>query len=320
MWVENITNLLSVTAYVLGHFDEFSLFEIMSTIKQTPVSVVVIIMGRSSKREILLYFYLFWLDGLMDDGVKVSFLGMWMALFTIFTTRKLTQPIKDDIGDKSMHSANELFLGEIETPEWTTYNEAWEALKNFGANLRDIEKKINQMNLDKRLRNRTRPAQLPYTLLFPYSMMDKEGIDGEQDIMKAYKAANEEIDDSTNEHVPDGASLALINRTAISKRLNTHLGGWKFLDTVRADILSFIGFGALPFRVKVQNGRPVRVARTPRTENQYAIVAAERGMLADPKDLGGTKRFFYTIPKDIIGVDKDGILVYNKTFEKRLIS
>ncbi|PWA59426.1 LETM1-like protein [Artemisia annua] len=45
-----------------------------------------------------------------------------------------------------------------------------------------------------------------------HSMMDKEGTDGEQDIMKAYKAAHEEIDDSTDEHVPDGASSALINR------------------------------------------------------------------------------------------------------------
>ncbi|PWA76346.1 LETM1-like protein [Artemisia annua] len=39
-----------------------------------------------------------------------------------------------------------------------------------------------------------------------HSMMDKEG-NGEQDIMKAYKAAHEEIDDSS-----DGASSALINR------------------------------------------------------------------------------------------------------------
>ncbi|GKA85109.1 mitochondrial proton/calcium exchanger protein-like protein [Tanacetum coccineum] len=45
-----------------------------------------------------------------------------------------------------------------------------------------------------------------------HSMMDKEGTDGEHDIMKAYKAAHEEIDDSTDEHVPDGASSALINR------------------------------------------------------------------------------------------------------------
>ncbi|CAI9275240.1 unnamed protein product [Lactuca saligna] len=42
------------------------------------------------------------LSGLMDDGVKVSLLGVWMALFVIFAARKFTQPIKDDIGDKSV--------------------------------------------------------------------------------------------------------------------------------------------------------------------------------------------------------------------------
>ncbi|XP_071694044.1 uncharacterized protein [Rutidosis leptorrhynchoides] len=42
------------------------------------------------------------LSGLMDDGVKVGLLGVWMALFTIFAARKFTQPIKDDIGDKSV--------------------------------------------------------------------------------------------------------------------------------------------------------------------------------------------------------------------------
>lgn len=42
------------------------------------------------------------LSGLMDDGVKVTLLGLWMALFVIFAGRKFTQPIKDDIGDKSV--------------------------------------------------------------------------------------------------------------------------------------------------------------------------------------------------------------------------
>ncbi|CAK9144409.1 unnamed protein product [Ilex paraguariensis] len=34
------------------------------------------------------------LTGLMDDGVKVTLLGVWMALFLIFAGRKFTQPIK----------------------------------------------------------------------------------------------------------------------------------------------------------------------------------------------------------------------------------
>ncbi|GAY57000.1 hypothetical protein CUMW_176000 [Citrus unshiu] len=47
-------------------------------------------------------------SGLMDDGVKLSLLGSWMVLFVIFAGRKFTQPIKDDIGDKSVFMFNAL--------------------------------------------------------------------------------------------------------------------------------------------------------------------------------------------------------------------
>ncbi|EXB81199.1 hypothetical protein L484_013139 [Morus notabilis] len=48
------------------------------------------------------------LSGLMDDGVKLALLGSWMALFVIFAGRKFSQPIKDDIGDKSVFMFNSL--------------------------------------------------------------------------------------------------------------------------------------------------------------------------------------------------------------------
>uniref|UniRef100_A0A453MHX7 Integral membrane protein n=4 Tax=Aegilops tauschii subsp. strangulata TaxID=200361 RepID=A0A453MHX7_AEGTS len=48
------------------------------------------------------------LSGLMDDGTKMSLLGVWMALFTVFAARKFQQPIKDDIGDKSVFIFNAL--------------------------------------------------------------------------------------------------------------------------------------------------------------------------------------------------------------------
>ncbi|XP_059656524.1 uncharacterized protein LOC132303324 [Cornus florida] len=48
------------------------------------------------------------LTGLMDDGAKVTLLGLWMALFVIFAGRKFSQPIKDDIGDKSVFMFNAL--------------------------------------------------------------------------------------------------------------------------------------------------------------------------------------------------------------------
>ncbi|XP_062110844.1 uncharacterized protein LOC133822499 [Humulus lupulus] len=48
------------------------------------------------------------LTGLMDDGVKLPLLGAWMILFVIFAGRKFSQPIKDDIGDKSVFMFNSL--------------------------------------------------------------------------------------------------------------------------------------------------------------------------------------------------------------------
>ncbi|XP_051121945.1 uncharacterized protein LOC127245238 [Andrographis paniculata] len=48
------------------------------------------------------------LTGLMDDNTKLTLLGVWMALFVVFAGRKFTQPIKDDIGDKSVFIFNAL--------------------------------------------------------------------------------------------------------------------------------------------------------------------------------------------------------------------
>ncbi len=48
------------------------------------------------------------LTGVMDDGVKLTLLASWMALFVVFAARKFTQPIKDDIGDKSVFIFNAL--------------------------------------------------------------------------------------------------------------------------------------------------------------------------------------------------------------------
>ncbi|KAL8131238.1 hypothetical protein AgCh_007238 [Apium graveolens] len=48
------------------------------------------------------------LTSLMDDGLKTTLLGLWMALFVVFAGREFTQPIKDDIGDKSVFIFNSL--------------------------------------------------------------------------------------------------------------------------------------------------------------------------------------------------------------------
>ncbi|KMZ66109.1 Conserved hypothetical membrane protein [Zostera marina] len=48
------------------------------------------------------------LSGLMGDGVEHNLLALWMVLFAVFAARKFTQPIKDDIGDKSVFMFNAL--------------------------------------------------------------------------------------------------------------------------------------------------------------------------------------------------------------------
>ncbi|RLN16668.1 uncharacterized protein C2845_PM02G41500 [Panicum miliaceum] len=48
------------------------------------------------------------LSGLMDNSTKSGLLGVWMVLFIIFAARKFQQPIKDDIGDKSVFMFNAL--------------------------------------------------------------------------------------------------------------------------------------------------------------------------------------------------------------------
>ncbi|KAJ8759387.1 hypothetical protein K2173_006907 [Erythroxylum novogranatense] len=48
------------------------------------------------------------LAGVMDDQTKLTLLASWMALFVIFAGRKFTQPVKDDIGDKSIFMFNAL--------------------------------------------------------------------------------------------------------------------------------------------------------------------------------------------------------------------
>nr|AFK33928.1 unknown [Lotus japonicus] len=55
------------------------------------------------------------MTGLMDDGARLTLLASWMALFVIFAGRKFTQPIKDDIGDKSVFMFNSLSDDERKT-------------------------------------------------------------------------------------------------------------------------------------------------------------------------------------------------------------
>ncbi|KAL5541595.1 hypothetical protein UlMin_009305 [Ulmus minor] len=76
----------------------------------------------------------------------------------------------------SRHSTDEIYLGQRDTPEWTTDTKPLAAFESFGKKLIEIENRIVEMNKDSRWKNRTGPVNVPYTLLFPNtSDYSKEG-------------------------------------------------------------------------------------------------------------------------------------------------
>ncbi|XP_042413287.1 probable linoleate 9S-lipoxygenase 5 isoform X1 [Zingiber officinale] len=69
----------------------------------------------------------------------------------------------------STHSADEVYLGQRDTAEWTADRTALDAFKRFGAALRGIEAEIVERNGEGRFKNRNGPVKVPYTLLYPTS-------------------------------------------------------------------------------------------------------------------------------------------------------
>jgi len=74
----------------------------------------------------------------------------------------------------SSHSSDEVYLGQRDTPEWTSDAKAQEAFRRFGTRLTEIERGLEAKNADPRLKNRNGPAKFPYTLLYP-NTSDKKG-------------------------------------------------------------------------------------------------------------------------------------------------
>jgi linoleate 9S-lipoxygenase len=62
----------------------------------------------------------------------------------------------------SSHSDDEVYLGQRDTPEWTSDARAQEAFRRFGARVTEIESRVVAMNADPRLKNRSGPAKVPY--------------------------------------------------------------------------------------------------------------------------------------------------------------
>ncbi|XP_042417971.1 probable linoleate 9S-lipoxygenase 5 isoform X2 [Zingiber officinale] len=76
----------------------------------------------------------------------------------------------------SRHSSDEVYLGQRDTPEWTSDEMALEAFDRFGQTLIEIENRIMSMNRDPKFKNRTGPVKMPYMLLYPNtSDLDRVG-------------------------------------------------------------------------------------------------------------------------------------------------
>ncbi|XP_048135009.1 probable linoleate 9S-lipoxygenase 5 [Rhodamnia argentea] len=75
----------------------------------------------------------------------------------------------------SKHSPDEVYLGQRDTPEWTSDKAPLLAFERFGKRLEEIEQRIVDMNNDEKWRNRVGPVRLPYTLLYPSSEVGLTG-------------------------------------------------------------------------------------------------------------------------------------------------
>lgn len=75
----------------------------------------------------------------------------------------------------SRHTADEVYLGLRDTPEWTNDQEPLQAFERFGKRLREIEKRITQMNCDEKWKNRSGPVKVPYTSFYASSEMGLTG-------------------------------------------------------------------------------------------------------------------------------------------------
>ncbi|KAJ0977170.1 hypothetical protein J5N97_012644 [Dioscorea zingiberensis] len=67
----------------------------------------------------------------------------------------------------SRHTGDELYIGQRASMDWTNDTRVLQLFKEFGDNLRRVERKISARNDNSGLKNRRGPAMVPYTLLYP---------------------------------------------------------------------------------------------------------------------------------------------------------
>ncbi|KAJ3683174.1 hypothetical protein LUZ60_013401 [Juncus effusus] len=67
----------------------------------------------------------------------------------------------------SCHMADEVYLGQRSSEGWTDNSEILRLFQEFSDDLKQVEKKIKERNKDVTLKNRSGPAKVPYTLMYP---------------------------------------------------------------------------------------------------------------------------------------------------------
>lgn len=67
----------------------------------------------------------------------------------------------------STHTSDEVYLGQNLSPGWTDNERVHQMFKQFGNELKEVEKRIVERNRDPNLKNRRGPAKIAYRLLYP---------------------------------------------------------------------------------------------------------------------------------------------------------
>ncbi|KAL5990959.1 hypothetical protein ACLOJK_011865 [Asimina triloba] len=68
---------------------------------------------------------------------------------------------------QSTHAADEVYIGQRTSPEWTDSASARRNWEEFRKELVEVEAAIKERNANPKLKNRSGPARIPYTLLYP---------------------------------------------------------------------------------------------------------------------------------------------------------
>nr|BAM95905.1 lipoxygenase [Ricciocarpos natans] len=90
-------------------------------------------------------------------------------LMNTISTQIATTIVMTVIELLSTHAVDEEYQGKRLNDNWTSHPEIKAAFSEFSAKMEALQRKLEQRNADPKLLNRSGPANVPYTLLYPYS-------------------------------------------------------------------------------------------------------------------------------------------------------